>query len=681
MPFPQRISLKLKMFGGTMAVVFFVSAVIAILARWILVTSLNRELEQRGVAIGLSIAERASGFILDKDRPNLVSLVFDAAQLGERKVLVSYIFIQDNEGRILANTFIRPFPEDLRKINPLAASRDYSIDLVDFESAQAIDVAVPVREGIYTLGAVHVGLSKSHIDSLVGKLRTTFLGFITAVTVVMFLIVLRLSNAVARPLSRLTQAADAISRGSMDAPEAMLGLSDDAIKHCQAYADTDLPCWHFDQNRGDLNETASLANSRTCRECRFYRKDGGGDEVAQLAESFSNMIWSIRLYRRRLRESEEKYRSLFDSNPDPVFVVDSGSGRILDANSQAETVYGYARRELSGRHVSDLEPDADGGGIAGYLTDRDAPGRVLFPKLRHVQKDGNPLYVNVHACRIAYRGRDAVIVSATDITELVEKDAQLIQASKMKTLGEMSAGIAHELNQPLNAIKMGSDYLKMVAETGKTPTPEALATVTAQVSEQVDRAAAIIGHLRDFGRKSEPKLEYVDINVPIKGVFTIIGHELALQGIEVSLDLAAEAPIKAHTNRLEQVFFNLVVNARDAMIDRIGPGLRERPRRLSITSRSDQGRVTVAVSDTGCGIPEAERRKIFEPFFTTKKTGQGMGLGLAITYGIVRDYGGEIEVDSAADLGSVFRLTFPAARDKLNAGLAAIAPMPANSLK
>jgi PAS domain S-box-containing protein len=442
----------------------------------------------------------------------------------------------------------------------------------------------------------------------------------------------------------------------------MLGLSDDAIKHCQAYADTDLPCWHFDQNKGDL-ESASLANSRTCRECRFYRKDGGGDEVAQLAESFSNMIWSIRLYRRRLRESEEKYRSLFDSNPDPVFVVEASSGRILDANSQAEAVYGYGRKELVGRNVAELEPDADGG-VAAYLNDRDAPERVLFPKLRHVRKNGDPLYVNIHACRIAYRARDAVIVSATDITELVEKDAQLIQASKMKTLGEMSAGIAHELNQPLNAIKMGSDYLKMLVEAGLTPAPENLATVTGQVSEQVDRAAAIIGHLRDFGRKSEPKLEYVDINEPIRGVFTIIGHELALQGIEIALDLTADAPIKAHANRLEQVFFNLVVNARDAMTERNCSGGRERPLRLVITSRSERGRVTVSVADTGCGIAPAERRKIFEPFFTTKKTGQGMGLGLAITYGIVKDYGGEIEVDSAKDRGSVFRLTFPVARDK-----------------
>jgi PAS domain S-box-containing protein len=663
----RRVSLKLKMFGGTMIVVLLVSAVIALLARWILVTSLNRELEQRGVAIGQSIAERAGSFILDKDRANLVSLVFDAAQLGERKVLVSYIFIQDNEGRILANTFIRAFPKDLVTANPLPEGREDSIRLVDFEGNQSIDIAVPVREGIYTLGAVHVGLSKSHIDSLVGTLRTTFLGFIAAVTVVMFLIALRLSNAVARPLSRLTQAADAISRGSLDAPEAMLGLSDDAPKHCPAYADTDLPCWHFDQSKAEPC-LASQDNARMCRECRFYRKGGGGDEVAQLAESFSNMIWSIRLYRRRLHESEEKYRSLFDSNPDPVFVIDAADGRILDANSQAEAVYGYPRKELTGRFVGDLEPDAETEGVGAYLKDRDAPGRVLIPKLRHVRRDGRPLYVNLHACRIAYRSRDAVIFSATDITELVEKDAQLIQASKMKTLGEMSAGIAHELNQPLNAIKMGSDYLKMLAETGQSPSLADLTTVTSQVSAQVDRAAAIIGHLRAFGRKSDPMPESININDSIRGVFTIIGHELALHGIEVNLDLDPVSPIKAHGNRLEQVFFNLVVNARDAMTEGREPSAGDRPRRIDISSRNQGGRVVVTVADTGRGIPEAERHKIFEPFFTTKETGQGMGLGLSITYGIIKDYGGDIEVASAPGYGSVFRLTFPAAREKNGRG-------------
>jgi PAS domain S-box-containing protein len=656
----RRISLKLKIFGGAMAVVLLVSAIIAVLARWILVSSLNRELEQRGVAIGQSLAERASAAILEKNQPVLVSLVFDAAQLGERKVLVSYIFIVDNDGHILAHTFTRPFPDSLATANPLDAGGEGNIRLVAFGDRQAIDIAVPVREGIYTLGAVHVGLSKSHIDSLVGTLRTTFLGFIAAVTVIMFVIALRLSNAVVGPITRLTRAADAVSRGGLDQATSLLGLDREPPRQCPAYADTDLPCWHFDQSLAEIG-VATPEPDRTCRECRFYRRSTGADEVGRLADSFGNMIWSIRLYRRRLRESEEKYRSLFDSNPDPVFVVDAADSRILDANSQAELVYGRSRKELVGRLMRDLEAPNQPQSLLDSFDNRDASERVLVPKMRHLAADGRILYVNLHACRIAYRGRDAVIVSAADITELVEKDAQLIQASKMKTLGEMSAGIAHELNQPLNAIRMGSDYLLMMARRGQAIPLERLASVTTSISSQVDRAAAIINHLREFGRKSQPHLEEVDIREPIRGVLTILGQQLALQGIAVKLDLDLELPpIKAHANRLEQVFFNLVTNARDALLAPCEAAAGNRPRQITIRTWTQDDRVLVTVADTGCGIAKQALGKIFDPFFTTKDIGQGMGLGLSISYGIIKDYGGDIEVASAVGQGTTFRLSFPA---------------------
>ncbi len=217
---------------------------------------------------------------------------------------------------------------------------------------------------------------------------------------------------------------------------------------------------------------------------------------------------------------------------------------------------------------------------------------------------------------------------------------------------------------------MGSDYLHMMAEKGRAIPLDRLASITDSVSAQVDRAAAIIDHLRQFGRKSEPVLEYVDISQPIRGVFTIIGQQLALEGIEVSLDLAATPPVMAHANRLEQVFFNLVTNARDAITHARAPGQSGAhnetagPGRIAIATCCQGGRVVVTVADTGCGIAEAERHKIFEPFFTTKKTGQGMGLGLSITYGIVKDYGGDIQVESQPGQGSVFRLSFPMAREK-----------------
>jgi signal transduction histidine kinase len=174
----------------------------------------------------------------------------------------------------------------------------------------------------------------------------------------------------------------------------------------------------------------------------------------------------------------------------------------------------------------------------------------------------------------------------------------------------------------------------------------------------VERAAAIINHLREFGRKSGPdEMEQVNINRPIRDVFTLLGQQLKLRQIEVRLDLEEDLPpILGVTNRLEQVFLNLVMNARDAM-EEAG----EEPEKvLHIRSFWREGRVVVTVADTGVGIPEEIRERIFEPFFTTKEVGRGTGLGLSISYGIVEDCGGTIQVQSKVGVGTTFILTFPA---------------------
>lgn len=651
----RKLSLRNKIFLSTVGVVLLISGVIALLARGILVSSLSRELELRGTAIAQSIAERGGGFILDKNRAGLVALIFDAAQLGERKALVSYIFITDNEGNLLANTFIRPFPMELMNGAPPQGGSEPLYRPLRYDGGETLDISVPIQEGIYTLGRVHVGLKQSHIDSLVGKLRLTFLGFISLVVVIIFLIALALSGYVVKPLSRLTRAAESVSRGNLEQPQD-IGGSPWNPKECPAYCDTDLPCWHLDEQGADRERPP-----RTCNPCKFYRKSSG-DEVVQLADAFANMVWSIKLYRHRLRESEERYRPLFDANPDPFFVLDVSSMRFLDANPRAQELYGYSKRELASMTVEDIEPPGGASGVQRFLHEGGPGDHVLYSKVTHVTRGGRTIFVNIHATMAHYRGKDVVIFSATDITGLVEKDAQLIQASKMKTLGEMSAGMAHELNQPLNAIKLGSDFLKLTAVSGLELPKERFRQVAEEISAQVDRAAGIISHLREFGRKSELTPDEVDINEPIMGVFTIIGKQLSIQNIKVELDLAENLPhILAHANRLEQVFFNLVANARDAILS-------GRPVGGEIVIRSwiEDGSVAASVSDTGCGIAPHDLRKIFEPFFTTKRAGEGMGLGLAISYGIVKDYGGKIHVGSELGYGTTFKLLFsPAVSEAL----------------
>jgi PAS domain S-box-containing protein len=652
------LSLKNKIYFTTVVVILFISVTIAFLARWILVSSLTSELEQRGIAIAHSIAEQSRSYILDKDHPGLVSVVFDTAHLGERKRLIAYIFIEDRDNQILAHTFTHAFPEFLRHSNHVPMDALHSISLINLDHNTAYDIAVPVVEGIYRIATVHVGLNKGHIDQLVSKLRITFLGFISAIVVLIFLISHRLSLYITRPISLLTKLSDEISRGNFDIQPDLDGKEPLwETQKCPAYLKTKLPCWHYDQSSDTMDENdIPIERMRSCEECKFYRIDRG-DELVQLADSFSKMIWSIKLYRRKLRESEEKYRSLFDSGPDPVMVFDYHTSEILAANPRAEELYGYTKDELTRMFFTEIFPDYQEVIVRRFDEDSAGAHCVYCPKVIHYKKGNKPFYVNSHACPISYKGRQAVILACNDITEMIEKDAQLIQASKMKTLGEMSAGIAHELNQPLNAIKMGSDFLNMLNNEGKVIPQEHLNMVVSEISNQVDRATEIINTLRAFGRKADFVKEKLDLNKSIRGVLRIIGQQLKLQNVNVDLQLGENLPfIYAHDNRIQQVLFNLMTNAIDAINTR-----EDGERAITIRSRADNGQVFVDVQDTGLGIPKESLDKIFEPFFTTKEAGQGMGLGLSITYGIIKDYGGNIAIESEVGHGTTFTLIFPTA--------------------
>jgi C4-dicarboxylate-specific signal transduction histidine kinase len=244
---------------------------------------------------------------------------------------------------------------------------------------------------------------------------------------------------------------------------------------------------------------------------------------------------------------------------------------------------------------------------------------------------------------------------------MVEKDAQLIQASKMKSLGEMSAGIAHELNQPLNAIKMGSDFLGMMVEAHREIPPADLHQVVTEMSTQVDRAAEIINTLRSFGRKAELVMERVDINKPIQAVFALVGRQFELDNIRLELELTPGiGTIMAHDNRLQQVFFNLVTNARDAISEKRQRHAGQPAGTIVVRTFQEGIQVVAEVEDDGIGISEAVRDKIFEPFFSTKESSIDMGLGLAIIYGIVKDYGGTIDLKTCEGAGTTFKLSFAA---------------------
>ncbi len=226
----------------------------------------------------------------------------------------------------------------------------------------------------------------------------------------------------------------------------------------------------------------------------------------------------------------------------------------------------------------------------------------------------------------------------------------------MPTLGGVSAGIAHELNQPLTVIRMGSDVLKMMTRQEGEIQREQIAQVVSEVSKQVDRASEMINRLRAFEEKPDFAKEKISVNRPIQDTLAIVSSELKLENIELRLDLDESLPlILAHNHRMAQVIFNLISNAKDAISEKDADSFRV----INIRSFGKNDQVIVMLSDTGIGMAPQLRDRIFEPFFTTKESGKGKGLGLSISNEIVRDYGGRIDIQSEAGQGTRVELSFP----------------------
>jgi C4-dicarboxylate-specific signal transduction histidine kinase len=235
--------------------------------------------------------------------------------------------------------------------------------------------------------------------------------------------------------------------------------------------------------------------------------------------------------------------------------------------------------------------------------------------------------------------------------ELRDKQEQLVQAGKLATLGELTTGVAHELNNPLNNIGLYIGNVIDRVHLGQLDTEQVLADLE-KAMDQVRKATEIISHLRTFGRAATITVERVDMDDVIERALSLMHEQLRLRAIEVELDLSPdELVVLGNPIQLEQVFINLLTNARDA--------LGEAPeRRIRISSRLEGEQIQIVLADSGPGIPAEIQSRIFDPFFTTKEVGAGTGLGLSITYSIVKEHGGEITLAPSAK-GAQFEIVLP----------------------
>jgi PAS domain S-box-containing protein len=390
-------------------------------------------------------------------------------------------------------------------------------------------------------------------------------------------------------------------------------------------------------------------------------KDADGKIVAAMEMSLD--VTYRKLLQQALEQSEKKYYAIFNNIANPIFVLDMKTLDIIDCNDAVMNVYGFDKSEMRNRSFMDLfSPEDREQSRKRILEDS------VINQARQVDKSGHSRYFSMRISPSDYPGEKVLLVTTHDITQWLETEQQLIQASKMATLGEMATGVAHELNQPLSVIKTAGSYIIKKIRKEEPIAPDILETLADEIDSHVDRATRIITHMRQFGRKSSGELELVALNDILHRAFEIFREQLKLREIEVCWELAEELPlISGDDGRLEQVFINLFINARDAIeeaFERGGSGA-QGEKRIMVRSRHTDESVQVEVQDSGVGMDPALAERVFEPFFTTKKVGKGTGLGLSISYGIVKDCGGTIQVVPCRE-GACFRLTFPIPRSSGN---------------
>ncbi|HEX3357818.1 MAG TPA: ATP-binding protein [Tepidisphaeraceae bacterium] len=404
-----------------------------------------------------------------------------------------------------------------------------------------------------------------------------------------------------------------------------------------------------------------------------------------------------------LIESEERHRAILQQAAEGIYLVDIENKRVLDYNVAMERMLGYGHGEANHKLVYDFVAD-DQTNVDMRLEQLARSEVPLHGERQYRRKDGSLIDIEASAVMISYGGRRVACTVAHDITarkraeqelreavrsereahqQLKDAQGQLVQSEKMAGLGQMVAGVAHEINNPLSFVSNNvavlqrdvrglSELLSLYAQADAVIAErngELLAQIR-ELSERMDlvytqqnifemltrsreglrRIQQIVKDLRDFARLDESDLHEVDLNAGIQSTVNIVQGKAKKKRVEVALELGPLPLITCYPAKINQVVMNLVSNAIDASPE---------GGRVIVKSVSEDSRVRISVMDHGAGVPREIWGRIFDPFFTTKPIGEGTGLGLSISYGIVRDHGGTIEVGDATGGGAKFEVVIP----------------------
>ncbi len=364
-----------------------------------------------------------------------------------------------------------------------------------------------------------------------------------------------------------------------------------------------------------------------------------------VATNASVVMTNSRLYE-MVRRSEAEWETAFNALTEGIAVV-GAEGNVLRSNQALAAIAELPESELVGRNFAAMMAGASEAVTAlidaAYRGERTAP---LVVRLETSQK-----VLRLTAAPLADAERGTVVILVEDVTEQRILEAQIIQNDKMASIGQLVSGVAHELNNPLTSI---AGLAELLLE--RPPHPELPREHLRVIFDQAERAGRIVRNLLTFARKGVPEKTAVDLHDVIVRTSLLIMYELHLHGIELESDLSPEPTIVLGDRyELQQVLLNLVTNAVQA-VSGLPP---EKPRQITLSTSRTEGQAILRVCDSGPGVPQHLVPYLFTPFFTTKAPGEGTGLGLSLSYGLVKAHGGVLEYEASPGGGAEFRVTLP----------------------
>jgi two-component system, NtrC family, sensor kinase len=322
-------------------------------------------------------------------------------------------------------------------------------------------------------------------------------------------------------------------------------------------------------------------------------------------------------------------------------------GVVESWNTRMEQLFGVSRQNAVGQSLNAVLPDE----LASEIASRGDEEQVSGIYKQRLQHQGLTLTVNVSITPLVSKSGERIgrLLLFDDVTQREHMEEQMTQTEKLTSLGLLAAGVAHEVNTPLAVI---SNYIQMLAK--QLPANDPKQVLIEKIVKQTFRASEIVNNLLNFSRTGAAQAVDIDVNRVVEETLSLVAHPLKTSQIQVVRQLGEGLPaVRGSANKLQQVFLNLFLNARDAMPS---GGM------LEIRTGAHNGSVEVEIVDTGAGIPREHIHRIFDPFFTTKAVGRGTGLGLSVTYGIIKEHAGKIDVRSTPGKGTSFHVEFPAVR-------------------